>query len=76
MKSNPIWTTEFSKDGKYLAVAGKDQIIRIYHVISTHKEREDHEKEEDASSLDALSERISAPVFRTKPVREFHGRMY
>lgn len=72
-KPNAIWTTEFSKDGKYLAVAGQDQIISIYTVISTQKERAEHEKEEDASTHSTTGERLSAPVFSTKPIREFHG---
>lgn len=64
-----IWTTEFSKDGKYLAAAGKDGVVRIWAVISTPEERRVEEQEEAASS----GERLSAPVFRERPVREFSG---
>ena len=64
-----VWATEFSKDGKYFAAAGRDQVVRVWAVISTPEERQAHEREEDSST----SERLSAPVFRSKPVREFQG---
>lgn len=63
-----IWTTEFSRDGKYLAAAGKDGVVRIWAVISTPEERRVEEQEEAASG-----ERLSAPVFRERPIREFSG---
>ncbi|KAF4450327.1 hypothetical protein F53441_6610 [Fusarium austroafricanum] len=64
-----IWAAEFSLDGRYLAVAGKDQIVRVFAVISTPEERKAHEEEEAQNG--AHGEKLSAPVFRTKPVREF-----
>jgi WD repeat-containing protein 44 len=74
-KSEPsggaIWATEFSKDGRYLAAAGQDQLVRVWAVISTAEERRAHEQEEDASG--GHGERLSAPVFRSKPIREFEG---
>ncbi|KAI8161039.1 putative WD repeat-containing protein [Colletotrichum sp. SAR 10_70] len=66
-----IWATEFSPDGKYFAAAGKDQVVRVWAVISTQEERRRHEDEESAN--DANGERLSAPVFRSKPVHEFRG---
>ncbi|KAJ0336014.1 hypothetical protein COL922a_008512 [Colletotrichum nupharicola] len=66
-----IWATEFSPDGKYFAAAGKDKVVRVWAVISTHEERWRHEDEESAN--DANGERLSAPVFRSKPVHEFRG---
>jgi WD40 repeat protein len=66
-----VWAAEFSKDGKYLAAAGQDHIVRVWSVISTSEERHAHEQEEDAS--EGLGERLSAPVFRSKPIREFEG---
>ncbi|RDL39642.1 WD40 repeat-like protein [Venustampulla echinocandica] len=68
-----IWAMEFSKDGKYLAAAGRDQVVRIWAVISTAEERQAHEHEEDVSSSTTEGERLNAPVFRSKPVREFEG---
>lgn len=65
-----IWTTEFSIDGRYLAAAGQDQVVRIWSVISTPKERAEQEKDEDSSTN---SERLSTPVFKSKPLREFSG---
>ncbi|KAF5007367.1 hypothetical protein FDECE_6298 [Fusarium decemcellulare] len=66
-----IWAAEFSMDGRYLAVAGKDHIVRVFAVISTPEERKAHEEEEAQNG--ANGEKLSAPVFRTKPVREFQG---
>ncbi|KAK7427246.1 hypothetical protein QQZ08_006182 [Neonectria magnoliae] len=66
-----IWAAEFSLDGRYLAVAGKDQIVRVFAVISTPEERKAHEDEEAQNGTSG--ERLSAPVFRTKPIREFRG---
>ncbi|KAF9878082.1 WD repeat domain-containing protein [Colletotrichum karsti] len=66
-----IWATEFSTDGKYFAAAGKDQVVRVWAVISTQEERRRHEEEENATG--ATGERLSAPVFRSKPVHEFRG---
>ncbi|TVY80849.1 putative WD repeat-containing protein, partial [Lachnellula suecica] len=71
--SGAIWATEFSKDGKYLAAAGRDQVVRIWAVISTQEERLAHELEEDASSSASGGERLSTPVFRSKPIQEFEG---
>ncbi|KAF7563639.1 hypothetical protein G7046_g445 [Stylonectria norvegica] len=66
-----IWAAEFSLDGQYLAVAGKDQMVRVFAVISTPEERRAHEEEEAQNGTSG--ERLSAPVFRNKPVREYQG---
>ncbi|KAJ2895244.1 hypothetical protein MKZ38_006744 [Zalerion maritima] len=71
-RGGAIWSMEFSQDGKYLASAGKDQVVRIWGVISTHEERRTHEDEEMGTG-DGARERLSAPVFGTKPIREFKG---
>ncbi|KAM0260155.1 hypothetical protein ACHAQJ_002920 [Trichoderma viride] len=71
-----IWAAEFSADGRYLAVAGKDQIVRVFAVLSTQEERRAHEEEEEAereAQGKTKGERLSAPVFRSKPIREFKG---
>ncbi|RDA88185.1 hypothetical protein CP532_6804 [Ophiocordyceps camponoti-leonardi (nom. inval.)] len=67
-----IWAAEFSVDGRYLAVAGKDQTVRVFSVISTPEERKAHE-EEEATQNRGNGERLSAPVFHSKPTREFEG---
>ncbi|KAI0127289.1 WD repeat domain-containing protein [Xylariales sp. AK1849] len=67
----PIWAVEFSRDGKFLATAGRDQVVRIWAVISTPEDRATYEEEESSNSSNG--EHLSAPVFRTKPVREFTG---
>lgn len=67
-----IWAAEFSLDGQYLAVAGKDQTVRVFSVISTPEERRAYEEEEENHGR-GDGERLSAPVFRSKPAREFEG---
>lgn len=69
---NPIWATEFSKDGRFLAAGGQDRIVRVWAVISSPDERRTHEKDESDPGYDDGS-RLSAPVFQQKPVREYHG---
>lgn len=61
-----VWAAEFSKDGKYFAAAGKDRVVRVWAVISTVEERRAHEFDEDG-------EKLSAPVFKSKPIQEFQG---
>jgi WD40 repeat protein len=66
-----IWVTEFSKDGKYLAAGGRDQVVRVWAVISTAEERKAQEEEELSNG--GSGERLSAPVFMEKPFRELRG---
>ncbi|KAB5559574.1 hypothetical protein GE09DRAFT_1220251 [Coniochaeta sp. 2T2.1] len=71
-----IWATEFSKDGKYLAAGGRDQVVRVWAVISTAEERKAQEEEEQqllSNGTGTAGERLSAPVFMEKPFREFRG---
>lgn len=75
--SAAIWAAEFSLDGRYLAVGGKDQVVRVYAVISTPEERAAQEQAEDDAASAAggrgKNERLSAPVFQAKPIREYTG---
>ncbi|KAI1503278.1 WD40-repeat-containing domain protein [Biscogniauxia marginata] len=66
----PIWAVEFSNDGRYLATGGRDRVVRIWAVIATQEDRKAYEEE---SATHTNEERLSAPVFRTEPVREFTG---
>ncbi|KAF2734133.1 WD40 repeat-like protein [Polyplosphaeria fusca] len=71
---NPIWALEFSKDGRYLAAGGQDRIVRVWAVIATPEERRAHEKEESDPSISAgEAMHLSAPVFKQKVFREYHG---
>ena len=70
--SASVWAMEFSKDGKYLAAAGQDEVVRVWAVISSPEERQMHETEEAHADGDS-TQRLSAPVFRRKAHREYQG---
>ncbi|GAM88898.1 hypothetical protein ANO11243_069320 [Dothideomycetidae sp. 11243] len=64
------WAAEFSKDGKYLATAGQDRIVRVWAVITTPEER----AAEIRRNSDSPSASVhTAAVFRSKPIREYRG---
>nr|POF21065.1 putative wd repeat-containing protein c3h5.08c [Quercus suber] len=76
--ADTIWAMEFSRDGKHLAAAGADTVVRVWAVIASSEDREKHEKQESRESErngvdDAHAEHLSAPVFLRKPVREYDG---
>jgi WD40 repeat protein len=66
-----IWAADFSLSGRYLAVAGKDRSIKLFKVITTEEERIGQQIY-DSQRLPA-SKRFSAPVFLSRPCREFKG---
>jgi WD repeat-containing protein 44 len=70
--SKAIWAMVFSKDGKYLAAAGQDKVVRVWAVITNTEDREAHEQEESEVRGDE-GLRLTAPVFKTKPIREYYG---
>lgn len=65
------WAVGFSRDGKYLASAGQDHVVRIWAVISTPEEREAHDLDEEMNSPTHGKLQIRASVFQTRPVREY-----
>ncbi|KJX98463.1 WD repeat-containing protein [Zymoseptoria brevis] len=75
--ANTIWAMEFSRDGKYLAAAGADKVVRVWAVLSIKEDRQRHEQQEYRESEDngagPNGEHLSAPVFQKKPIREFEG---
>ncbi|GAA5995193.1 hypothetical protein JCM11641_004410, partial [Rhodosporidiobolus odoratus] len=38
-KKNAVWAIKFSDDGKYLAVGGKDGVVRVWEVLSSSADR-------------------------------------
>jgi len=67
----PIWAVGFSQDGRYLATGGRDRVLRVWAVIATEEDRKVYDEEENAAA--EKGERLSAPVFHSKPAREFIG---
>ena len=67
---NAIWAMEFSKDGNFLAAGGHDHIVRVWAVISGEEDRNMHE---EGASNEGTRTRLSAPVFKPKPVQEYEG---
>lgn len=74
---NTVWAMEWSRDGKYLAIAGVDGVVRIWQVLSSSEDRRQHEKQEaresEANGSAPHSGHLSAPVFQSEPVKEFEG---
>lgn len=75
--ANTVWAMEFSKDGKHLAAAGVDTVVRVWSVLSSSDDRQNHEKQEskesEANGTTLQAGHLSAPVFLRQPVREFEG---
>ena len=75
--ANTVWAMEFSRDGKFLAAAGVDGIVRVWAVLSSSDDRQRHEKQEalenEENGADAHAEHLSAPVFQKRPIREYEG---
>ncbi|KAB8360648.1 hypothetical protein FH972_024386 [Carpinus fangiana] len=73
-EGDAVWALEVSKDGRYLASTGQDKNVRIWSVLGTREDRRAHEKEEEAKADRGHGRmRLSAPVFRNKPVRVYTG---
>ncbi|EPS42481.1 hypothetical protein H072_3570 [Dactylellina haptotyla CBS 200.50] len=77
-KSGAIWSMKFSKDGRYLAVAGQDKIVTVWEVLCSEEDRREHEIDEEAQEQNGGTSsnggvRLNAPVFRAEPLREYTG---
>lgn len=78
-----IWCAKFSQDGKYMASAGEDKVIRIWQVLSTNYDREEFEDDDESEMEDNASgyrsrrhrdkKKMYAPVFKSEPIREYYG---
>ncbi|EEB06520.1 WDR44 family WD repeat protein [Schizosaccharomyces japonicus yFS275] len=67
-----IWAMEFSHDGKYLAVGGQDRTIRVWTVYNEEQEKAFRQMGHTSASK-SVNGTLHAPVFSTRPVREYVG---
>ena len=67
-----IWALEVSKDGKYLASAGQDHMVRIWSIMSSPQDRVQFSKDEEAH-MSSGHAHLTAPVFKNQPVRHLTG---
>lgn len=77
-----VFVMEFSRDGKYLAAAGRDLVIKVWKVISSPLSRlelKQEAKNEKPSESKRRRKKATttvysgAPVFHQKPVAVFRG---
>ncbi|WEJ92891.1 hypothetical protein PSN45_000349 [Yamadazyma tenuis] len=77
--SKEVFSMLFSRDGKYLAIAGRDSVIKVYKVLSSPLGRMEYQNHEEAHSKNKKKSKSQdevypyAPVFHQKPVRVFKG---
>ena len=71
-RGQAIWALEFSKDGKYLASGGEEYIVRVWEVLS---KEDDHGDREEEANKTTSQMRLSAPVFKRKPIHEYEGHI-
>lgn len=77
-KRKEIFVMEFSKDGNYLAAAGRDAVVRVWKVISSPLARMEFNQLEKQMGPPPRSNKRDyvfdpAPVFQRQPIREFRG---
>ena len=70
-RGETVWALQFSKDGRYLAAGGHDHIVRVWAVLASEEDRQAHEQDEVDKS--GNHSKLSAPVFRARPVQEYEG---
>ncbi|GAB7347268.1 hypothetical protein MBLNU459_g3358t2 [Dothideomycetes sp. NU459] len=71
-EQDTVWAMQFSRDGKYLAAAGHDKVLRVWAVITNAEERRSNASN-PSTSPEERNIRLSAPVFRSEPIRQFEG---
>lgn len=70
---------KFSKDGRYLAAAGMDRVIRVWQVLGSKEDRAAHEQGEDSAAdsygmgKSEAGVRLNAPVFISEPIHVYQG---
>lgn len=65
---NAIWAMAFSRDGKFLAAAGQNHLVKVWCVLTSLEEREADCEENEAPTSRM---HLRAAVFKTDPVRTF-----
>lgn len=82
-KTHEIFVMKFSKDGKYLATAGRDATIRVWKVIASplsrlefNQEKKFNETKDTKKNSRKRNIFESASIFHEKPVRVFKGHKH
>lgn len=83
LKKSTTWCARFSIDGKYLATAGTDRVVRVWQVLSNPDEREAANIDIMGGEYDAFRSHrrgrrsrhtsLAGLVFVPYPIREYHG---
>ncbi|GAA5975698.1 hypothetical protein JCM21900_005554 [Sporobolomyces salmonicolor] len=61
-KQNAVWAVKFSDDGRYLAVGGKDGVVRVWEVLSTPEARHSAMHPPSSSAFPLSSDEASSPA--------------
>ncbi|CEQ41043.1 SPOSA6832_02722 [Sporobolomyces salmonicolor] len=61
-KQNAVWAVKFSDDGRYLAVGGKDGVVRVWEVLSTPEARHSAMHPPSSSAFPLSPDEASSPA--------------
>ncbi|EPX71635.1 WDR44 family WD repeat protein [Schizosaccharomyces octosporus yFS286] len=67
-----IWAMKFSRDGRFLAVGGQDNILRVWQVLDRGQDNVKADPSLDPGKLKSKLD-LGAPVFSSTPVQQYVG---
>jgi WD40 repeat protein len=69
--ASAVWALVFSLDGRYLAAAGQNHVVKVWSVLASAEEREEQEAEDDEEDHADSAVNMRASIFKTTPVRVY-----